>query len=324
MRQEILSFCARIGANPLLIQAGGGNVSWKNGSALHIKASGTWLAHALDKEIFVPVALDPLRRAYAEGDYDAAPRPLDASGLRPSIETGFHVLMPQPVVAHVHAVEAIVHLVQKDAEALLRERLGGVSSWAFCPYYKPGADLARGVAEALREKPDARQIYLQNHGVIVAGETVAEIEQQLRDLVTRLASPPRSVNTPAQGRLAAWRGLDPVPDFRVQALALDTRLCDIVRRHWALYPDHVVFLGARAHFSDEEQAEEADLLFAPGRGVYAARPLSSSQLAYLRGFADVLVRLPETASLISLRASEIAALLDWDAEQYRQSLNANR
>ncbi len=48
---------ARVGRNILLVQGAGGNSSIKDGDVLWVKASGTWLADAEDKEIFVPVSL---------------------------------------------------------------------------------------------------------------------------------------------------------------------------------------------------------------------------------------------------------------------------
>ena len=40
---ELRDFSARIGADPLLIQAAGGNTSVKADGVMWIKASGTWL-----------------------------------------------------------------------------------------------------------------------------------------------------------------------------------------------------------------------------------------------------------------------------------------
>ena len=41
---------ARIGADPLLVQAAGGNTSLKQNGVLWIKASGTWLKDAVNEE----------------------------------------------------------------------------------------------------------------------------------------------------------------------------------------------------------------------------------------------------------------------------------
>src|SRR3954464_12991143 len=105
MRDQVRTYCAVIGADPLLVQGAGGNVSWKDGDTLWIKASGTWLADATRKDIFVPVDLAHLRAAIDAGAMDVQPRTVGESALRPSIETLLHALMPQPVVVHLHAVE---------------------------------------------------------------------------------------------------------------------------------------------------------------------------------------------------------------------------
>ncbi|RUX72985.1 class II aldolase/adducin family protein, partial [Mesorhizobium sp. M7A.F.Ca.CA.004.08.2.1] len=109
---------ASIGRSPHLTQAAGGNTSLKAGDTLWIKASGTWLKDALVDDIMVPVAMAPLLRAVEQRDR-AADQPqgftiaaLNPRGLRPSIETTVHALMPQRVVLHVHCVDTISLAVQ--------------------------------------------------------------------------------------------------------------------------------------------------------------------------------------------------------------------
>ena len=67
MHEQISRFCAQLGADPLLVQGAGGNVSWKESEVLWIKASGTWLKDALERDIFVPVDLSDLREALSIG-----------------------------------------------------------------------------------------------------------------------------------------------------------------------------------------------------------------------------------------------------------------
>ena len=61
MKIRINNFCSNLGKDSLLIQGAGGNISWKDGNKLWIKASGTWLADANIMDIFVPVDLSHLR-----------------------------------------------------------------------------------------------------------------------------------------------------------------------------------------------------------------------------------------------------------------------
>ena len=41
---------------------------------------------------------------------------------------------------------------------------------------------------------------------------------------------------------------EPVSSKRLHALAIDPLLSDVIQNHWALYPDHVVFLAPRLYF----------------------------------------------------------------------------
>src|SRR5690348_5482698 len=123
MRTVIERFCARIGRDPLLVQGAGGNVSWKDGDTLWVKASGTWLAEATQKDIFVPVDLRQLRTATARGDFSVVPVPIRATILRPSIETLLHSLMSHRIVVHLHAVDVLAHLVRASFPASILERL---------------------------------------------------------------------------------------------------------------------------------------------------------------------------------------------------------
>ena len=54
---SLRDFSARVGGDPLLVQASNGNTSIKLDGILWIKASGKWLAHAMQEEMFVPLEL---------------------------------------------------------------------------------------------------------------------------------------------------------------------------------------------------------------------------------------------------------------------------
>ena len=52
---KLRTLSARVGADPLLVQAAGGNTSLKHDGVMWIKASGTWLKDAAARDIFVPL-----------------------------------------------------------------------------------------------------------------------------------------------------------------------------------------------------------------------------------------------------------------------------
>ena len=206
--QALLALSAEVGADPTLVQAAGGNVSLKRDGVLWIKASGTWLKDALERDIMVPVDLAALLAALARGD-EAAERAqgfviesANPGGLRPSIETTVHSAMPQPVVLHVHCVETIAWSALADAEAALAAPLTGLN-WAFIPYVRPGLPLARAIEARRRAETDV--LVLGNHGLVVAAETVAAAANLLRAVTDRLRRPARAAGPPDMDRLQDWR-----------------------------------------------------------------------------------------------------------------------
>jgi rhamnose utilization protein RhaD (predicted bifunctional aldolase and dehydrogenase) len=328
---------ASIGADPALTQAAGGNTSIKVDGIMWIKASGTWLAHARDRDIFVPIQLDRLREGMADDDpacetcVDYIDQTLNTNRLRPSVETTVHAVMPQRVVVHVHCVETISWAVRTDAEDVLAPMLKSFS-WRFVPYARPGIPLARVMKERLKLDDDV--VILGNHGLVVAAQSVTATETLLRQVVRALR---RSVRSPpaadivalaqsAQG--SAYRLPD---DPLIHGVATDpTSLAHASRG--SLYPDHVVFLGpgvfVLARDEDLEQgmkrakAEglEPRIVLVPGKGVLVHRQSVAAVEPMARCLADVTARIDHDEPVHALSERDVDALVNWDAEKYRQSL----
>jgi rhamnose utilization protein RhaD (predicted bifunctional aldolase and dehydrogenase) len=330
------SLSASIGSNPHLTQAAGGNTSLKVGDTLWIKASGTWLKDATAEDIMVPVAMSPLLSAVERRDPTAdtpqafAIDALNARKLRPSIETTVHALMPQRVVLHVHCVDTISLAVQSDCEAEIAKRLSDFQ-WAFVPYRRPGLPLAQEIAERLR--PGVDVLILGNHGLVVAAENVAEAERLLRRVTMLLERPARAASEPDIGTLRQLAGESSYSlpaDIEAHAVAIDLESCRMAAGG-SLYPDHVIFLGQGsvvakpgddvARTIERCGAAPIAILF-PGIGVLMRGDASASAHAMQRCLADVTARVEVAAPLNYLTAAENAELMNWDAEQYRQKLNA--
>ena len=179
--QELKDLSTALGRDTSLVQGPGGNTSVKDGSGrMWIKPSGTWLCHAEEKPIFVPLRHAAVMQAIEAGQEVLPPEatlPGGPEGLRPSVETSLHALLPHRVVAHSHAVNAIATAVQANADALLAERLTGLN-WAFVPYCRPGLPLTQSVAEVVREqRPDV--LLLGNHGLVVGADSGVANEYQM-------------------------------------------------------------------------------------------------------------------------------------------------
>lgn len=322
MKHELAQYCATIGADPLLVQGAGGNASWKDGKTLWVKASGTWLADAATKEIFVPVDLPHLKTAIAQQDFDAKPQVLDGHILRPSIETMLHALMPHKIVLHLHAVDVLARLVRSTGKAEIARLLEGSAAWAWVEYCKPGAALAAAIHAARQQQPNASVIFLANHGMVLGANSVEEVAALLSHTLERLRISDREVYppvAPASGEvIPGYTRLDPV-------FSLATTHYDRLAHNWALFPDHVVFLGARpccyatpaALLAD---AQTPELAFVRNVGVFAQPAFNETKKVQLECYEQVLRRQNHASPLHQLTLEQIAELLDWDAEKYRQEI----
>lgn len=328
---------AEFGQNSLHIQGAGGNASVKEGDKMWIKASGTMLGDALEKDVFVPVDLPRMLAAVSSGQA-SADRPAEflvpgGSDLRPSIETSLHAVFKQRVVLHTHCIHTIAHAVQINARELLEERLKAFN-WAYVPYAKPGADLARSVLDVLTPQTDV--IVLGNHGLLVAAESVEAVHALQLAVHDALALEPLHLSDGDEDALRVHSGgAYGLPDDPVlHQLALSDRRVAMATQG-SLYPDHVIFCGIAvttlAPHQTTTEAEEAALkagapapvcLLVPGAGLLVRKDANSGAKTMLRCLADVIMRLPETAELNYLTTAENLELLDWDAEKYRQALNA--
>ena len=331
IEKQVKAFCALIGADPLLVQGAGGNVSWKDGDALWVKASGTWLAEAELKDIFVPVNLSLLQAALSKYDFSVKPEVTSDSNLRPSIETLLHALMPHRVVVHLHAVEILAHLVQVNAKEKIKNLVGDSVKWIYVDYFKPGADLARAVSEQLTNRFDADVVFLGNHGVVIGGRDVEEVDKTLTMLTTFLRSKSTSLShnenycIPMHSILE--HGYTPVRNSKINQLATHEEFFSRLKHDWALYPDHVVFLGAKAAVIESNNADinfdyileyKPPFIFVFGQCVYKANDVTAAQEAQLHCYLVIMMRQNCKLILYSLSKHQIFELLTWDLEKYRQ------
>lgn len=326
-----------IGSDISLTQGAGGNTSIKLApDVMRVKASGKWLSQALEDDIFVDVDWSVINRNIAAGSADVLSGAIaeNCNGLRPSIETTLHSLMPHRVVYHTHSVRAISHAIWRNSHSLLRERLKGID-WAYIPYTKPGEPLTGLVHRALRlRKKDV--LVIQNHGLVVGGDTVEEclatmrlVEDRLRCEIRRLDRPATSAARPGN---AGADGYQLLQDEHALNLACCPAAIKIATGG-SLYPDHVVFLGSSLSFATDlisarsalEHASHSNNPLAPktaiveGKGVLCSDILSTGGKEMVKAVAQVSLLDPGGDTVRYLTREEELELVNWDAEKFRQS-----
>ena len=198
------------GARSDYVQGGGGNTSVKfDGSSLMaIKASGYCLAQIAKDNAYAVLDYAAIRKFYGESDIaaladvekegaaaaKAATQAVDGlPQLRPSVEAGFHSLL-DTFVLHVHPVYANMATCSAEGPSVVAEALKDLpESHAFVPYINPGAALtftiqkARADVEAATGKRP-KIIFMQNHGLILTGESADECLRLCDAVNTRVAA----------------------------------------------------------------------------------------------------------------------------------------
>ena len=305
---EFISLSQKIGAQPLLVQGPGGNTSIKIDGQMWIKASGTELAEAFERNIFV--AVDPAKAKQeldGVGDGSCRSALIDPKcGLRPSIETTFHAMFDHKFVFHYHSVATICHAIAEEGRNALGEKLSGLR-WVSAPYRKPGIPLSKAIREAVGTR-NIEVVVLNNHGIIIVGNAINEVRERIEDVEQRLDLP-MLTESKTDSSSSQYEGWTKVPE--VSAIATNPLLFQRATSG-TYYPDHVVFLGPAMPTLSSSQLALLDpdefplpAVVVEGEGVYLKSDATPAQQAMLACIYNVLARIPEDWKLVTLQPSEV-------------------
>ncbi|MEE8424290.1 MAG: class II aldolase/adducin family protein [Elusimicrobiota bacterium] len=200
--RELIRLCRHLGKDPLLVQAGGGNVSVKIGGGLLIKASGLRLDEVGPRRGWARADLQTLRKGLAGVGRLRTPLSRDRAyarlltragrtpGRRISMEAGFHAALEDRCVAHVHSAAGI--LLGMLPERRIRRLLGPGTGYRSVGADIPGADLTLSMAGTRTPARAHARAYgaglwiLRNHGLVWEGESGPAILRAAGRLEKRL------------------------------------------------------------------------------------------------------------------------------------------
>ena len=320
---------ARAGSNPLLVQASNGNTSIKLEGILWIKGSGKWLARANQEEILIPIELAEAKETVEQGG-KIAPRQISRNGMRPSIETAMHAVLPHRVVIHVHSINTIAWAIRSDALEELTARLRGLH-WQWIPYAASGIPLAREIELAVARAKETDVFILANHGLVVCGQNCVATEELLCEVERRLAISARPFPMPDSAvlgniaRLTGWQ----YPDYdSLHALGTDKAALKILQGG-VLYPCQAIFLGLEALTLPHKLAASKlkarltggerppSFVVVERSGVMLNEKMTSAERATLIGLMEVVRRTEESAQLRYLTREEVEKVINEGGRGYR-------
>ena len=197
---DLVALSHRFGTDSEFARGGGGNSSVKDSGVLYIKPSGTSLGE-LTPESLIPLAVGPLLELLdrtsglpvAGGTDEVFEVAITArigvpDDRRPSVECLFHALLPERFVLHTHPMTVNALTCASHGAKIAEQLFGGEALWV--PYVDPGLPLARAIRDARRAHEirtgaaAPRVILLQNHGMIVTGDSTSEVEEMSMRVVT--------------------------------------------------------------------------------------------------------------------------------------------
>ncbi|MHB9056900.1 MAG: SDR family NAD(P)-dependent oxidoreductase [Paludibacteraceae bacterium] len=186
--QDLISISQFYGKDSRFVIAGGGNTSFKNAEKIWVKASGFSLATitedgfaVLDRSLLNPMSEKQYSNEAVEREEQVKNELAAATitkGKRPSVETSMHNIIDYAFVVHLHPTIVNGLMCSQNAEIELKSLFG--EKVLFVEYTDPGYVLFKKVDEKIREfrskfNEEPKVIWLQNHGIFVAGDTIEEI-----------------------------------------------------------------------------------------------------------------------------------------------------
>ena len=98
----------------------------------------------------------------------------------------------------------------------------------------------------------------------------------------------------------------------------------------SLYPDHVVFLGAKAICTEnihdfieitKNTSQKEDIIFVRNVGVFESALLSKAKKEQASCYAAVLLRQSNDQELCKLSDKNVDDLINWEHEKYRTDIS---
>lgn len=328
---SLIKVTEEIGNDITLVQGPGGNISYKKNNFLYIKASGSKMSEAKTKNIFVKVNLNTIISSIENNDCDPIKNSWEGDTLmRPSIETSLHALMPHSYVIHVHCVNTLSWVVQKNYQDKIKHYLRNIN-WISVPYVKPGIDLARALKHRIKNS-NADVVFLSNHGLIAGSDSPEKALKIIRRISHNL------VNTGEARFPINIKGLNQylinknykIPKYEyVHQIAYSDYYSQIASRG-NLFPDQIVFLkNGFVIINNFDQliplnklrTEDLPILLIPNLGVLVPEYFKDTNEDTLLGLCMIILRIPKTAFINYLTTKDKNDLINWDLEKHRQKLN---
>lgn len=316
----------KIGKNTSLVQASGGNTSFKENGLIWIKASGKKLKNAIQEDIFLCFDLKDLRQELENNPQNEILniKNLNGSDLRTSIETGLHAQIIHKVVLHTHPIDVMACSMFSDAQEYLTNLLKDFN-WKWVPYCRPGLPLAKKI-QKIQKNNAYSVLVLENHGLVISANSFKDAEILQRNVIKKLKQIPRKFKKPHLIKLKKLIKQIPnarLPNYQaIHSLGTDQWSFNLVKRN-CYCPDHIVFCGKTPWIVNSLNPPNSVTSYGIVKdvGVFLLENATSTIEEMLCAQAETFLRIPNQKVVNFLSEKECDEILNLESEKYRKKIN---
>ncbi len=334
--KNFIAATSQLGEDFLLTQGAGGNTSFKSGEYLFIKASGLKLKDAGRKNIFVKVNFKKI----VENINLKKSNPMDntwdlSKKLKPSIETTMHSIMPQKYVFHLHCLNTISLVVQKNFKEELNKKFKNLN-FSVIDYAMPGEPLTKTILDNFeRFSPDV--LFLSNHGLVVGSNNLHDALMKI-DYISKVINKNESkkINFKSNQliKYSSNSLYRPIKSNEANIIAYSNEFIKFATSG-VLFPDQALFLGPKIFVvKNKNDFKEMQIKFnlnkplpiliVPNQGILVPRNISNESEELVLALSIIISKLPKKAKLNYLNKYQVNEIVNSSAEKYRLLINNSK
>lgn len=369
---DLISISQHFGADKEYVIAGGGNTSYKNDTDIWVKASGTSLQNIsiagfarlhrnLLQEMYTKKYSEETDKREAEVKADLYKACHEGITVRPSVETSMHEIINYPFVVHTHPTLVNAITCANKAEETINSLFGKEA--LYIPWADPGYILFAKIRDLLWEwrkthTSDPQIIFLQNHGVFVASDTIEDIYKKYENIDSIIRrhlkqipdTTPMEIPSAITKILPALRMVFSQDNAKI-AIVRNNPLAQLFLRNEARFagialpfiPDQIVYCKARAIYLEQDQPEAIIEECRTKTAAYEKKYGYMPKMAGLKGYgiiafedtwksADTMQEVFEDWMKISylsenfggphfMSERDISFIDNWEVENYRRQIS---
>lgn len=192
---EFVKLSKYVGERFDLVQAGGGNTSFKLDNLMFVKSSGCLLSDINLNTNYVCVDFKKIREEINTINHqDKRKREVECNNIisystiflkqyKPSIETSLHTLTKKYTV-HIHPIQFNLISSSNNCNEIIK-KIFPDENYIIIDYFTPGIDVS---IELLNKYSNEKIIFLKNHGVVFTSDTIYELYKIIEITMIKLES----------------------------------------------------------------------------------------------------------------------------------------